>query len=73
MLLEVSRHAVTREAMQYEAAERKLKAEERLRVITAKIEAVNLEMGRVQDREPLLRQLEDIENELTEIRGEQLK
>ena len=59
--------------MQYEAAERKLKAEDRLRVISAKIEAINRETSSAQDREPLMRQLEDVETELAEIRGEQLK
>ena len=73
MMLEVSRHAVTREAMQYEAAERELKAEEKLKVITAKIESLTKLLAKSQEKEPLLRQLEDVENELSRIRGEQLK
>ena len=73
MMLEVSRHTVTREAMQYEAAERELKAEEKLKAITTKIESLTKLLEKSQEKEPLLRQLEDVENQLTEIRSEQLK
>ena len=73
MMLEVSRHTVTREAMQYEAAERELKAEEKLKALTTKIESLTKLLEKSQAKEPLLRQLEDVENQLTEIRNEQLK